>query len=366
MALTKPILNTPPAFDATMAYTFTFVAQGGDQVAGNTLTITEQESGTVVYNGVVTSFVLEHTVPAGTLTNGTYYSAYVVTRNAAGDTSPQSDAVQFYCYTTPSFYIENMPINNVVQNSQFAFTTYYNQTEQEPLQSYVYNLYDAQQVLISTSGTRYVGDAQTMPVRVSYTFTGLQNNTVYYVQVIGVTKYNTQLQTTLTRFVVQYSTPSVFTALQLSNNCVEGYISMRSNLIVIKGESRPGDPVYVDGNTAVDVRGDGSSVGWYEGFAVSDDFTASAWGRDFATDGSSIISLASKTGETFTVALAKNKAGQVYAVGQFVVGGFAYYIYSDAIDAPTATDKVQIWLRRVGNLYDVQAHKIEEDEEEGG
>lgn len=363
MALTKPILNTPPAFDATKVYTFTFVAQGGDQVVGNTLTIINQETGALVYSNTVTSFVLEHTVPAGILANGTYYSAYIATKNAAGDTSPQSDAVQFYCYTTPSFYLENIPTGNVVKNSQFAFSTLYNQAEQEPLQSYVYNLYDAQQVLISTSGTRYVGDTQTLPLHLTYTFSGLQNNTVYYIQVIGSTKYNTQLQTTLTRFVVQYSTPSVFTALQLSNNCIEGYISIRSNLIVIKGESRPGDPVYVDGNTAVDVRGDGSSVGWYDGFAIPDDFTVSAWGRDFATDGSSIISLASKTSETFVVWLARNKAGQVYAVGQLAVGGFAYYIYSDAIDAPASTDKVQIWLRRVGNLYDVQVHKIEEDEE---
>lgn len=361
MALTKPILNTPPAFDATKVYTFTFVAQGGDQVTGNTLTIINQETGASVYSNTVTSFVLEHTVPAGTLTNGVYYSAYIATKNAAGDTSPQSDAVQFWCYTTPSFYIENMPTGNVVQNSQFAFTTLYNQAEQEPLQSYVYNLYDAQQVLISTSGTRYVGDTQTLPLHLSYTFAGMQNNTVYYIQVVGVTKYNTQLQTTLTRFVVQYSTPSVFTALQLSNNCVEGYISIRSNLVVIHGESSVGSPTYVDGNTAVDTRGNKGSVGWYEGFALTDDFTASAWGRDFATDGSDIISLAAKTGETFAVKLLTNKAGKVYAVGTLAVGGFTYSIYTDAIDAPASTDKVQIWVRRVSNLYDVQLHKIDEE-----
>lgn len=361
MALTKPILNTPPAFDATKAYTFTFVAQGGDQVVGNTLTIINQETGASVYSNTVTSFVLEHTVPAGILINGTYYSAYIATRNAAGNTSPQSDAVQFYCYTTPSFYLENMPTGNIVQNSQFAFSTLYNQAEQEPLQSYVYNLYDAQQVLISTSGTRYVGDTQTLPLHLTYTFSGLQNNTVYYIQVIGSTKYNTQLQTTLTRFVVQYSTPSVFTALQLSNNCVEGYISIRSNLVVIKGESSTGQPIYVDGNTAVDTRGNKGSVGWYEGFALTDDFTASAWGRDFATDGSDIINLTSKIGETFTVKLVKNKAGKIYAIGSLAASGFTYYIYTDAIDAPASTDKVQIWIRRIGNLYDVQLHKIEEE-----
>ena len=42
MALIRPILATPPAFDAANDYTFTFtVPSGGDQVVGNQLTILE-------------------------------------------------------------------------------------------------------------------------------------------------------------------------------------------------------------------------------------------------------------------------------------------------------------------------------------
>ena len=76
MALPRPVLNTQVAFDATQAHTFTFTVYGsGAQVTANKLTIRKQSDNSIVYQQQQTTFKFEHTLPAGSLTNGNYYNA---------------------------------------------------------------------------------------------------------------------------------------------------------------------------------------------------------------------------------------------------------------------------------------------------
>ena len=95
MALTTPILLAKNAFDATKEEKFEFNVVSGDQITANTLVIKDNETLAQVYSGRQVTFAFENTVPAGTLTNGKYYQAYVITENSAGDTSPQSNTIQF-------------------------------------------------------------------------------------------------------------------------------------------------------------------------------------------------------------------------------------------------------------------------------
>ena len=119
--LTTPILYSQAAFDATQAHTFTFNVVGGEQVTQNKLVITNQSTSEIVYQAVQTTYKFEHILPANTLTNGVYYSAYIVTYNANGTASAQSNSIQFYCYSTPSFAFSNLPINNIITNSSYNF-----------------------------------------------------------------------------------------------------------------------------------------------------------------------------------------------------------------------------------------------------
>ena len=132
MALTTPILYSQVAFDATNAQAFVFGVIGGDQVTQNKLTITNQSTNEVVYDQTQTSYSFVHTVPANTLTNGVYYSAYLITYDANGNASSQSNSIQFFCYSTPSFQFTNLPIGNIITNSSFAFEVTYNQSQGEP------------------------------------------------------------------------------------------------------------------------------------------------------------------------------------------------------------------------------------------
>ena len=90
MALIRPILYSISAFDATNSQVFNFNVSGGDQVVKNRLVISKQSDNTVVYNDVQITFAFRHIVPANTLTNGEYYSAYVITYNSDDEQSPPS------------------------------------------------------------------------------------------------------------------------------------------------------------------------------------------------------------------------------------------------------------------------------------
>ena len=88
--VTKPILYSIDAFDATQSATFTFYSTGGNQVVKNQLIIRNNTTNQIVYQQFVDSFKFEHTVPPNTLTNGTYYNASVITYDAQGEAHQQS------------------------------------------------------------------------------------------------------------------------------------------------------------------------------------------------------------------------------------------------------------------------------------
>ena len=183
MALSTPLLYPIPAFDATLENAINFTILGGDQVVGNRVSIKINSSQVEVYNEAVESYVFSHTIPANTLTNGVYYVAQIKTYGNASDISdptkgsPWSTSVPFYCYSTPVVSWSNQPLSSVIDTSTFTFIFSYSQAENEQLYSYIINLYDQSQTLISTSGTKYIS---TSIPSITYTVNGLLNNNSYY------------------------------------------------------------------------------------------------------------------------------------------------------------------------------------------
>lgn len=353
MALTTPILYSQVAFDATQEQVFDFGVIGGDQVTQNKLTITNQTTNEVVYNQVQTSYSFTHIVPANTLTNGVYYSAYVITYDVNGNASAQSNSIQFFCYSTPAFEIINLPDGNIIANSSFNFEAEYNQSEGELLDTYSFTLYDASQLQISTSGVQYVGSSEAPPTSVSYTFSGFSDQTSYYIRVNGQTIQGTLLDTGLILITVAYTKPNLFSIVELTNNCEGGYINVKSNLVSIDSVSNPTPPIYIDNNTAVDTRVSGSYVEWNTGFDLESDFTASLWGRDF-NENSDIITMIDDIGNNLVVRYRTNNDGTVYADLTVTNSQIIYYIYSASISAPLGSQKVQFWFRRIGYQYEIK------------
>ena len=298
MALTTPILYSVSAFDATQAQVFNFNILGGNQVVANTLTIKNNATLATVYSETQTTFKFIHTLPANTLTNGSYYQATLTTKDAQGNVSNVSAPIQFYCYSQPSFAISNMPSGNVITNSSFAFNVVYNQAQGEILNAYVFNLYSASGALISTSNTMY-NTATSLPLNISYLFSGFEDNASYSIEVTGITANGTQITTGRIPFTTNYTKPDMFSFLFLTNNCKGGYITIRSNVIGIDGVSNPEVPTYID-NQEVDLRADGSYVEWVEGYTVTDDWTMRLWGRGF-TPNSEIFRFSNINGDIITI-----------------------------------------------------------------
>ncbi|MEI6296298.1 MAG: hypothetical protein WCO84_01455 [bacterium] len=356
MALTTPILLSKVAFDATAETTFNFQSIGGDQVVKNRLIIRNNSTNAIVYEQEQVSFQLRHIVPLNTLTNGTYYLAQIKTYNAGGDSSSYSQPIQFWCYTQPTISFTNIPVGNIIGNSSFAFNAQYDQLQDELLNSYIFKLYNVSQSLLSSSDILYVGSSVPPPTTISYTFSGFDDNTVYYIECTGQTINGTPITTGKVQFTVDYIQPNVFTVLALENNKCDGYITIDSNIILVEGESNPSPPTYISAKE-VNLTQNGSWVKWSQGFDISNDFTMRIWGRSF-TDYSTICTLSSATSE-IKINYSKgyfNGGANMNAYIELVAldkTSEHYYTYSNNITLPLTTEQLFVWIRRINNVFEV-------------
>ena len=359
MALTTPTLLTQVAFDATQQQTFYFNVIGASaQIVSNTLTIRNNTTNDIVYQENQETYKYEHIVNAGELTNGTYYNATVSVFDNEGNQSPTSVPIQFWCYTTPTLVFSNIPSNNIITNSSFNFQFTYNQTENEPINSYVINLFNSSQVQISTSGPQYA-DNGTPPYTGNYTFAGFENNTVYYIQVTATTSEGTIVSTTLQQFTVQYTKPDLFTLVQLSNNCDEGYITITSNIIAIEGSSNPDPPTYIN-NQEVDLTAKGSWVQWNEGFSITGDMLARVWFRN-PNEYTTLVQFSNTNGQTiklnFMLGYESVESTDMEAYIEAYIEsatGYSYYIYSNYVTPLADTNDYVVYFTRVNNIYSLQ------------
>lgn len=351
MALTTPILYSVAAFDATKEQVFQFSVVGGNQVTQNTLTIKDNATLTTVYSETQTTFRFEHTLPANTLTNGTYYQATLTTKDAQGNESNPSAPIQFYCYSQPTFVISNMPSGNVVTNSSFAFNVQYNQAQGEILNAYVFNLYSTSGALISTSGTLYNTDTA-LPLTLSYLFSGFEDKASYSIEVTGVTANGTQITTGRVGFTTSYTTPETFSFLFLANNCKGGYITIESNVIGIDGEANPDPPTFIDGEE-IDLRDSGSYVQWTDGYTVDGNWTMRLWGRDFKAS-KEIFRFSNTNGDIIYIVYCEDDTQCWYEMRAVHVDDtWGYTCESSHIDKPELTEQLFCWLRREDNLFDL-------------
>ena len=286
--LTQPIVNPIAAFDATMPQVITFLVIGGTQVVGNRIVISDNQTGNVVYNNIVNTMKLAHTIPANTLSNGGYYNVVIYTIDNSANESAPSTPVPFYCYSQPTLTITNIPATETIGNGTYKFQGNYLQTESEQLNSYQFILYDSNKDILDRSDIIYYQSNNSL----AYTFVGMDNDTSYYVELKGQTVNSTEITSGLMYFTVRYTQPASFAIVDLINDCENGYIQISSNIVAIDGKSNPEPPIYID-DKEVDLRDKDNWVKWDEGFNINNDFTMRVWGRDF-NDYEKIISLANK------------------------------------------------------------------------
>lgn len=351
MALSQPLLYTKDAFDATQSTNFLFNVIGGSQVVGNTLTIQINSNLQTVYSETQNTFQFIHSLPANTLTNGNYYQAFLQTIDNSGNTSTQSNTIQFYCYSEPSFEFADIPINHIINNSNYNFEVIYNQPEGETLNAYVFNLYDVNKTLISTSGTQYIGQSS-LPTTISYLFSGFENNTTYYIECNGITLHNMQITTGQIEIVASYEQPTLYTIFSATNNCQDGYITLQSNVVNIVGNSYPEDPVYIN-DKELDLTQSNSYVIWNDGYEINGNFTTRLWGRNF-TPNTQVFQFSNVNGDIMSLFYCEKDSKSWFELKALSNGWQrGYVIQSNEIDTPESTEQIFIWIRRINNLYDL-------------
>ena len=60
------------------------------------------------------------------------------------------------------------------------------------------------------------------------------------------------------------------------------------------------------------------------------------------------------TGRDVDIVGHKGEHGTVYADATVTNGTVTYYIFSPSITAPTATQEIQFWFRRIGYQYEIK------------
>ena len=361
MALTRPTLIAVPSFDATKPFTFRFTVQSGSaRIVANQLTIRRQTDNQIVYQEKQETFKYEHIVNAGELTNGVYYNADVVVFEAdeTQPASPPSGIIQFWCYTTPTIDFINISSGDVIGNASFDFSFAYNQNEGELINSYVINLYNASQTQIATSGIIYAQNGSP-PYTGNYLFAGFEDNTTYFIQITGTTINNAVFSSDKIQFNVNYSRPDLFTLVELTNNCEEGYITLKSNIVLIEGTSNPTPPKYIN-KQAVDLTQEGSWVEWNDGYSISGDFLTRLWFRN-PNPYSQILRFSNAQGQTIVMNYMQGyenvSSSELQAYIEVYVesiSGVKYYIYSNYIDILPSSDWYNVWLTRVNDIYQLQ------------
>lgn len=152
----KPTINKIGVFDATKNYIVEFAYQG-NQPYRNDIYIYNAATAQLIFSESVESMKCEHIIPANKLKNNVQYYVQVCTYDVNGQCSDISDALYFYCYSTPQLSLNNLNSDGstIINASNYDVQVAYSQKEGRSLREYIYYLYDANKTQIYVSGTKY-------------------------------------------------------------------------------------------------------------------------------------------------------------------------------------------------------------------
>ena len=355
MALVKPIALAKNAFDATKDEIFYFTVSGGAQIVKNKIVVRLQSDNTIVYSGIETTYRTQHTIPANTLSNGNYYNYYINTYDTDGNESVDSNIISFYCYTTPTVEITNLTDGDIVENTSFIFNIRYNQEQGELLDFLSVNLYSSSGQLIKTSENMYSGD--TPPTIFNYTIGGLENNTIYKVQVNATSVNGTLTSSALVSFDVIYSRPALYSSFDITNKCNDGYVQLHSNIVIVNGISNVDPMIYID-NSRADIRFPWEYIKWNQGYGVAQDFIISLWVKPTWTYRFFEMSPSNEpTVNGYIMKFVREiPYGETTVKDYFELYGYkdsvlTVYQRSNYVDIMTTNDYVLVGVKKVGTTY---------------
>ena len=345
MRISLPIISPFKTFDATKDFVVAF-AWDGSQVYGNEVKVIKNDSGDILYDNTVTSFILQHIIPANTLTNAIQYSLQIRVFDKDHNWSEWSNASIFTTHSTPTISI-NIENNQLIQSSNYDVDILYNSADEEILNTWVLYFYDNSGNLIFNTDIQYAATTMT------YKLTALESSSEYKIKVIGNTVDDTSISTDLITFQVQYTQLSIYYNAELENIFDKGQIRVASNLISIDGKAIPNPTVYIN-NKEIDLTSDGSSVLFDDGFTIKNNYSLQLLFRNLVP----YQILCESSNGTDTVKLKYMKAifdSSIGYQGFFLLevsnGGYLPYRIATEPFALLMDQYVYVVIKRINNLY---------------
>jgi len=337
--MAKPYIKRITPFDAGKDYQVSFSWRGNRSHA-NRILIYDNDTNHVVWDDMVSTYALEHTIPAHTLTNGKKWVIQVQTFDVENIPSAWSDKVLFFTFQTPDFYFKELPENHIITNSTFTASLYYYSDDWEDISKHVFYLYDASKKQLAKSDELADGDDM------EYTYHGLDNQTVYFIRCVGVTANGMELDTGYVEVMVQYEDPNVYARIYATDLPSQGCVQVASNIVIIQYNGTD-DFTYIDG--MIDLR---DKVLYYdEGFLIDGDFTVIIRGIYLW-----------QTAEIFRMKnseMGLSLSSHIYHDGKLrfrlmVPNGVGHYLlYSEEL-VFEKEDMVTVAIRRKNNVYQLQ------------
>ena len=333
----KPQIYLVNTFDARTEQEIRFVWEGNQSFA-NICIIRDNVTDAIVYQATQTTMQLRHVVPPGSLTNGKLYNVRVATIDINNNISEYSSPVLFYCFTYPNFVFSNISTNYIIRNATYQVNMSYSQIENEPLESYVIELYDESRNLLQSSGTKYDDELR-------YTFVSLEDNQTYYIKATGRTLNGLYIETDYILVSVNYEQPQVYSIITLENIKESGLIKIQSNIRIVECYTT-NPPIFIDGEY-IDLRNDTLRID--NGFELESDYIIRCAGYDL------------QTGLVMTIGSVEiyfRKSGtKSYVELYSPFYQLKYYCYSNYLENLAANEKVEFTIIKRNGLFNVSLER---------
>lgn len=337
--MAKPQILKISPFDANKDYEIT-LSWMGNRAHANRIIVYDNETNNVVFDDTVSSFALKHTIPAYTLENNKKYVIRAQTYDVENIPSALSNKVLFCTFATPDFYFEDLSDNPVIENSSFTATVHYYSEDWEDISKYVFYLYDSSKKQLLKS------NEMTDDLDISYTYKGLDNNTIYYVRCIGVTVAGMELDTGYVEITVKFENPNTYARIYATPLPSQGCIQVATNLIIIQYNGTD-EFEYIDG--MIDLRD--KTLYYDEGFLIEDDFTVIIRGISLWQTADIFKMSNGKYGLTLSSRIYNNGNLRFRLMVPNGIGN--YLLYSEELVFEN-TDMVNIMIRRKNDVYQIK------------
>ena len=352
----KPVLKPITPFDALIGTKLT-ATYAGNMPYYNRVIIQDAVTLVTVYDRTIATSEYAHTLdptykgdvvaPGDTgysLINGRRYSATIqFFGRTLDDPFLVSDKLSFLTRTTPVFYLDGVEDGMIIDSASIGLNLVYSQNESEKLVAFRFEIYDNNKKLLQQTDIKY--DTNDM----TYIFKGLENMTSYYVRAEGTTKNGISLDTGYWEIRTRYESPSVYARMGVENDHKTSEMEYWTNFILIESDEDEEDFEYEDSYIYLD---NGQKVTYSKGYEIEGDATWHIRAKDM------------DYARVFFRAFSKN-GGEFYLEGirdtertlrfRLVSKGALsdYILYTESVDIDWM-DIVNIWVRRINNVYDLK------------